>query len=167
MKRIIVALLSLVLSVSLYAQEITGKWIQTNQGSENGMEMTTSETLFIVKNGTFEDAVVMEMKYTDEKGGQAPVKLKIRILCSGIWSLEDKLLSQTFDAKSVKTEVLEQPDGFPKFFMNVLSKSVVSEFKKHSKKPIHYNVVSLTSDKLQIQEVGSKESETETYTRAK
>ena len=167
MKKIIIALLSLALSVSLYAQEITGKWIQSNQGSENGMEMMTSETLSIVNNGTFEDAVVLEMKYTDEKNGQAPVKLKIQISCRGTWSLTDKILSQTFDAKSIKTEVLEQPDEFPKFFMNVLSKSVVSEFKKHSKKPIRYNVVSLTSDQLQILEVGSKDSETETYTRAK
>ena len=167
MKKIIIALLSLALSVSLYAQEITGKWIQSNQGSENGMEMMTSETLSIVNNGTFEDAVVLEMKYSDEKSGQAPLKLKIRISCSGTWTLSDKILSQTYDAKSVKTEVLEQPDEFPKFFMNVLSKSIVSEFKKHSKKPIRYNVVSLTSDQLQILEVGSKDSETETYTRAK
>ncbi len=167
MKRIIIALLSLALSVSLYAQEITGKWIQTNQGSENGMEMMTSEMLSIVNNGTFDDAVIVEMKYTDEKNGQASVKLKIRILCSGTWVLADKVLSQTFDAKSIKTEVLEQPGDFPKFFTNVLSKSVVSEFKKHSKKPIRYNVVSLTSDKLQIYEVGSKDSEMETYIRAK
>lgn len=167
MKRIIIAILSLALSVGLYAQEITGKWIQISQGSENGAEMMTSETLSIVNNGTFEDAVVLEMKYSDEKSGQAPLKLKIRISCSGTWTLSDKILSQTYDAKSVKTEVLEQPDGFPKFFMNVLSKSIVSEFKKHSKKPIRYNVVSLTSETLQIQEVGSKDSETETYTRAK
>ncbi len=160
-------MLSLVLSVSIYAQEITGKWIQTNSSSENGTEMTTSETLSIMNDGTFEDAVIMEMKYTDDKNGQAPVKLKVSISCSGTWSLTDKTLSQTFYAKSVKTEILEQPDGFPKFFLNVLSKSVVSEFKKHSKKPILYNVVSLTSDKLQIQEVGSKDSETETYTRTK
>ena len=167
MKRIIIALLSLALSVSLYAQEITGKWIQTNSGFENGSEMMTSETLSILNNGTFEDAVILEMKYTDDKNGQAPVKLKVSISCGGTWSLTDKILSQTFDAKSVKTEILEQPDGFPKFFLNVLSKSVVSEFKKHSKKPIRYNVVSLTSDTLQIQEVGSKDPETETYTRAK
>ena len=167
MKRIIIALVCLVLSVSLYAQEITGKWIQTHQGSENGAEMMTSETLSIQNNGTFEDVVIMEMKYTDDKSGQAPPKLKVCISCSGAWSLADKTLSQTFDVKSIKTEVLEQPDGFPKFFLNVLSKSVVSEFKKHSKKPIRYNVVSLTSDKLQILEIGSKDSETETYTRVK
>ncbi len=167
MKRIIIAMIGLALSVGLCAQEITGKWIQISQGSENGAEMMTSETLSIVNNGTFEDAVVLEMKYSDEKSGQAPLKLKIRISCSGTWTLSDKILSQTYDAKSVKTEVLEQPDGFPKFFMNVLSKGVVSEFKKHSKKPIRHNVVSLTSEKLQIQEVGSKDSETETYTRAK
>ncbi len=167
MKRIIVALVSLVLSVSIYAQEITGKWIQTHQGSENGSEMMTSETLSIVNDGTFEDAVILEMKYTDDKNGQAPVKLEVSISCGGTWSLTDKTLSQLFDAKSVKTEILEQPDGFPKFFLNVLSKSVISEFKKHSKEPILYNVVSLTSDKLQIREAGAKDSETETYTRSR
>lgn len=50
--------------------------------------------------------------------------------------------------------------------MNVLSKSVVSEFKKHSKKPVRYNVLTLTSDKMQIQEIGSKDSEIEIYTRS-
>lgn len=166
MKRIIIALISLALSVSIYAQEITGKWNQTHQGSENGSEMMTSETLSFMKNGTFEDAVTLEMKYVDDKNAQAPLILKVRISCGGTWSLTDKTLSQTYDAKSVKTEILEQ-DGFPKFFLNVLSKSVVSEFKKHSKKPIRYDVVSLTSDKLQLLEVGAKDSETETYTRAK
>lgn len=166
MKRIITVLLSLALSVSIYAQEITGKWSQTHQGSENGSEMMTSETLSFMKNGTFEDAVTLEMKYVDDKNAQAPLILKVRISCGGTWSLTDKTLSQTYDAKSVKTEILEQ-DGFPKFFLNVLSKSVVSEFKKHSKKPIRYDVVSLTSDKLQLLEVGAKDSETETYTRAK
>ena len=125
MKRIIIALISLALSVSIYAQEITGKWNQTHQGSENGSEMMTSETLSFMKNSTFEDVVTLEMKYVDDKNAQAP-----------------------------------------KFFLNVLSKSVVSEFKKHSKKPIRCNVVSLTSDKLQLLEVGAKDSETETYTRA-
>lgn len=165
MRRIIIVLVGLVLSVSIYAQEITGKWSQRHQGSENGSEMMASETLSILKNGTFEDAVTFEMKYTDEKSAKDPLKLRLRISCGGTWSFTDETLSQTYDAKSVKTEVLEQPDGFPKFFLNVLSKSVVSEFKKNSKKPIRYNVVSLTSDKLQIQEIGSKDSETETYTR--
>lgn len=167
MKRIIIVLISLALSVSIYAQEITGKWNQTHQGSENGSEMMTSETLSFMKNSTFEDVVTLEMKYVDDKNAQAPLILKVRISCGGTWSLTDKTLSQTYDAKSVKTEILEQPDGFPKFFLNVLSKSVVSEFKKHSKKPIRCNVVSLTSDKLQLLEVGAKDSETETYTRAK
>lgn len=167
MKRIIIALISLALSVSIYAQEITGKWSQTHQGSENGSEMMTSETLSFMKNSTFEDVVTLEMKYVDDKNAQAPLILKVRISCGGTWSLTDKTLSQTYDAKSVKTEILEQPDGFPKFFLNVLSKSVVSEFKKHSKKSIRCNVVSLTSDKLQLLEVGAKDSETETYTRAK
>lgn len=100
--------------------------------------------------------MTLEMKYVDDKNAQAPLILKVRISCGGTWSLTDKTLSQTYDAKSVKTEILEQPDGFPKFFLNVLSKSVVSEFKKHSKKPIRCNVVSLTSDKLQLLEVEPK-----------
>ena len=58
MKRIIIALISLALSVSIYAQEITGKWNQTHQGSENGSEMMTSETLSFMKNSTFEDVVI-------------------------------------------------------------------------------------------------------------
>lgn len=165
MKRIIIILVSLALSAGLYAQKITGKWTQTNSSSENGSEMTIAETLSIEKNGTFEDSVTMLMKFTDEKNGQESLKLRIRILCGGSWSLADNVLSQTFDAKSVKTEVLEQPDGFPKFLMNLLCKSIVSEFKKHSKKPMRYNVVSLTTDKLQVRELDSKDPETETYTR--
>lgn len=58
MKKIIIALISLALSVSIYAQEITGKWNQTHQGSENGSEMMTSETLSFMKNDTFEDAMI-------------------------------------------------------------------------------------------------------------
>ncbi len=90
MKRIIIALISLALSVSIYAQEITGKWNQTHQGSENGSEMMTSETLSFMKNSTFEDVVTLEMKYVDDKNAQAPLILKVRILCGGTWSLTDK-----------------------------------------------------------------------------
>lgn len=79
MKRIITVLLSIALSVSIYAQEITGKWSQTHQGSENGSEMMTSETLSFMKNGTFEDAMTLEMKYVDDKNAQAPLILKVRI----------------------------------------------------------------------------------------
>lgn len=49
----------------------------------------------------------MEMKFTEDKDGQqAPVKLKVRISCSGTGPFADKILSQTYDAKSVKTEDL-------------------------------------------------------------
>ncbi len=166
MKKVIILLLGLALSFGLYAQEISGKWILAHQDSENGSEMNASETLSIMKNGTFDDVLILEMKFTDDENEQAPVRLKVRISCAGTWSLADKVLSQTYDAKSVKTEVLEQPDGFPKFFMNLLCKRVVSEFKKHSKKPVRYNVLALTSDKLRIQEIGAKDPETETYTRS-
>ena len=90
MKRIIIALISLALSVSIYAQEITGKWNQTHQGSENGSEMMTSETLSFMKNSTFEDVVTLEMKYVDDKNAQAPLILKVKISCGGTWSLTDK-----------------------------------------------------------------------------
>ena len=126
MKNLIIVLLSLALSVSLYAQEITGKWTQTHQGSENGSEMTASETLSIAENGTFEEALIMEMKFTDDKDGQqTPVKLKVRISCPGTWSFADKVLSQTYDAKSVKTEVLDKEHSLFRFHSEVVNKDFV------------------------------------------
>ncbi len=165
MKKFFIVLLSLALSVGLYGQEITGKWIQTHRESENGSEIATSETLSLEAGDTFEQVMLLEMKFADGKDGQAPANLKVRISCSGTWALADNVLSQKYNAKSVKTEVLEMPEGCPKFLVSLLSKEVASEFKKHSKKPILYNVISLTSDTLQIQEVGEKDPELETYTR--
>lgn len=96
-------------------------------------------------------------------GGNKVVRL--RISCAGVWSVADGVLSQTFDPKSIHTEVLEQPDGFPGFFLNMLGKTVSSEFKKHSKKPELSKILTLTSDKLEIQSLDPKDQETSSYTR--
>lgn len=79
----------------------------------------------------------------------------------------DGTLTQTFDAKSIRTEVLEQPDGFPKFIVNMLGKTVSSEFKKQAKKPERYKLVSVTSDELVFQSTDPKDPGNTTYTRKK
>lgn len=102
-------------------------------------------------------------KADEAAGGNKVVRL--RISCAGVWSVADGVLSQTFDPKSIRTEVLEQPDGFPGFFLNMLGKTVSSEFKKHSKKPELSKILTLTSDKLEIQSLDPKDQETSSYTR--
>ena len=91
----------------------------------------------------------------------------MKITCKGGWSLADGTLTQTFDAKSIQTEVLEQPEGFPKFIVNMLGKTVSSEFKKQAKKLERYKLVSVTSDELVFQSTDPKDPGNTTYTRKK
>lgn len=166
----------LMMTAGAYAQEIVGKWVQEERQTENGMEMAITETFTVSAGGRFEESVVMEMKVPDDKDGQKATGkadgaadgkkvVRLRISCAGVWSVADGVLSQTFDPKSIRTEVLEQPDGFPKFFLNMVGKSVSSEFKKHSKKPELSKILTLTSDKLEIQSLDPKDQETSSYTR--
>lgn len=91
--------------------------------------------------------------------------VRLRISCKGTWTMADGVLTQIFDPKSIRTEVLEQPEGFPSFFLNMLGKTVSSEFKKQSKKPELSKILTLTSDKLEIKSLDPKDQETSSYTR--
>lgn len=194
MKRLVLLVVCLLMTVGAYAQEIVGRWVQEERQAENGMEMAITETFTISKDGTFEQGVVMEIRMSDAQkaagkgdkkangqaagntdqtlgsqkaAGQKSEAVRVRISCKGGWTLAAGVLTQTLDAKSIRTEVLEQPEGFPKFFVNMLSKTVSSEFKKQSKKPDRSKVITLTADKLVLQSLDPKDSETTTYTRGK
>ena len=100
----------------------------------------------------------------DDGNGQK-AKVKMMVSCSGKWSYEDGVLTQIYDAKSIRSEVLEQPEGFPKMFGNMLTKKTASEFKKHAKKPQRSELLTLTSNTLKLREIGVKDPETDTYAR--
>lgn len=163
MRKPLVFLLCLSLACSLKGQEMTGVWVQANSASENGTEMTVSDTLRLSSDGVFRNATVMEMSMDDGNGQKATVKMMVS--CSGKWSYEDGVLTQIYDAKSIRSEVLEQPEGFPKMFVNMLTKKTASEFKKHAKKPQRSELLTLTSNTLKLREIGVKDPETDTYAR--
>ncbi len=97
-------LLCVALAYGLKAQEMAGVWAQTNSASENGTEMTVSDTLKLSADGVFRNASVMEMSMDDGSGQKATVKMLVS--CSGKWSCEGGVLTQTYDAKSIRSEVL-------------------------------------------------------------
>lgn len=163
MRKLLVFLLCLSLACSLKGQEMTGVWVQVNSASENGTEMTLSDTLKLSADGVFRNATVMEMSMDDGNGQKATVKMMVS--CSGKWSYEDGVLTQIYDAKSIRSEVLEQPEGFPKMFGNMLTKKTASEFKKHAKKPQRSELLTLTSNTLKLREIGVKDPKTDTYAR--
>lgn len=170
MKRLLLVVVCLVMAAGAYAQDIVGQWVQERRQTENGMTVAITETFAVSVGGMFEQGVVMEMKMADSPDGQKPEgntekTFRLRISCKGGWTLADGVMTQTFDVKSIRTEVLEQPEGTPKFLLNMLGKTVSSEFKKQSKKPYRSKVITLTSDKLVVQSLDDKDSETTTYTR--
>ncbi len=163
MRVTIVFLICLMVASGLKAQEMEGVWVQVDSASEKGTEMTVSDTLKLSEDGAFRNATVMEMSMDDGSGQKFTVKMLVS--CSGKWSCEGGVLTQTYDAKSIRSEVLEQPKGFPKMFGNMLTKKTVSEFKKHAKKPQRSEVLTLTSDKLTLRDIGVKDPKTDTYMR--
>lgn len=190
MRRLVLLVACLLMAVGACAQEIVGQWVQEERQAENGMEIVITETFTVSKGGAFEQGVIMEMRMSDASGGRkeadkttgktdvktggkaaattdqaAGKAVRLRISCRGNWTLAEEVLTQTFDAKSIRTEVLEQPEEFPKFFLNMLGKTVSSEFKKQSKKPDRSKIITLTSDKLVLRSLDEKDPETSTYTR--
>ena len=188
MRKLVAVLACLAIAVAGYAQSIVGNWVQEEKRSENGMAINIVETFTVSENGQFEEAVVMEIAMTDAKtsstgtegaakaaesraaktsGGKdaAQMKVSMKISCGGTWTFADGMLTQTLDPKSIRTEILEQPDGFPTFFLNMLGKTVASEFRKQAKKPQRSKVLTLTEDRLELQDVDQKETETEKYVR--
>lgn len=160
MRKLVAVLACLTIAVAGYAQRIVGNWIQEEKRSENGMAMNIVETFTISENKQFEEAVVMEIVMTDSQ-----MKVSMKISCGGTWTLADRTLTQTLDPKSIRTEILEQPDGFPTFLLNMMGKTVASEFKKQAKKPQQSKVLTLTEDILELQDVDPKETEIQKYVR--
>ena len=85
----------------------------------------------------------------------------------GAWDYEAGVLTQTYDAKSIRSEMIEQPEGFPKMFANMIAKKSVSELKKHAKRPQRSTVLTLTSDTLMLKDTMEKNPETDSYMRVK
>lgn len=194
MRRLVLLVACLLMAVGACAQEIVGQWVQEERQAENGMEIVITETFTVSKGGAFEQGVIMEMRMSDASGGRneadkttgkttdktdvkaggkagattdqaAGKTVRLRISCRGNWTLTEEVLTQTFDVKSIRTEVLDQPEEFPKFFLNMLGKTVSSEFKKQSKKPYRSKIITMTSDKLVLRSLDEKDPETSTYTR--
>lgn len=161
MKKVIMILACLVMSASIYAQNITGKWFQTNSTVEEGTEVNYVDTLTLARNKSFSDVVMVGMKMDDGNGRQ--IAIKLAIYCAGTWSCEKDVLTRTYDPKSVRAEILE-PVGLPKMLTSMITKKTVSEFKKQTKEPQHSRILELTDDKLTIQS-GDSEEDVEHYIR--
>ena len=149
------------MSASIYAQDITGKWFQTNSTVEEGTEVNYVDTLTLARNKSFSDVVMVEMKMDDGKGKQ--ITIKLATYCAGTWSCENDVLIRTYEPKSVRAEILE-PVGLPKMLTSMITKKTVSEFKKQTKEPQHSKILELTADKLTVQS-GDSEEDVEHYIR--
>lgn len=143
------------MSASIYAQDITGKWFQTNSAVEEGTEVNYVDTMTLAPNKSFSDVVMVGMKMDDGNGKQ--ITIKLATYCAGTWSYENDVLIRTYDPKSVRAEILE-PTGLPKMLTSMITKKTVSEFKKQTKEPQHSKILELTADKLTIQSDESKEN---------
>ncbi len=163
MRRIFAFLLCLALASVLKAQDIAGVWVQVNSASDGGSEMTVSDTLKLSADGVFRDVVIIGMSM--DEGDRENTTIRMQVLCSGKWTCENAVLTQTYDIKSVSSKVLEQPEGFPKMFANMITKATVSEFKKQAKKPQRSEVLSVTADTLKLKGIGEKSPEIDTYVR--
>lgn len=143
------------MSASIYAQDITGKWFQTNSAVEEGTEVNYVDTMTLAPNKSFSDVVMVGMKMDDGNGKQ--ITIKLATYCAGTWSYENDVLIRTYDPKSVRAEILE-PTGLPKMLTSMITKKTVSEFKKQTKEPQRSKVLELTADKLTIQSDESEEN---------
>ena len=75
MKKVIMILACLVMSASIYAQDIMGKWFQTNSTVEEGTEVNYVDTLTLAPNKSFSDVVMFGIKMDDGNGKQITIKL--------------------------------------------------------------------------------------------
>lgn len=173
MRRLVLLMLCLVMTAGAYAQEIVGKWVRTESDSEDGMAMTLNETFTVLDGSAFDDEIDMVVKMKDKKSGKNavakdnPKTFRLKIFSKGVLSLENGALTRTFDANSIRMEVLEKPEGTSKFITKMLAKFIYAGFKEEAKTPEHYKLISLTSDKLVLQSTNPDEPGNTTFTRKK
>lgn len=165
MRHFIVAALALLLSGSAFAQDIAGKWTSSNQSSQDGFEVKMDNTLELASAGAFRQEIVMEMLIPDEDGVRQ--RLKFKVSTDGKWEYADKVLTYRVDPKTVAAEVVDIPAGVPKFLVNMLTKSVVSQMKKEASKPIRDKVLTLTVDSLKTRNLNLEKAEVVSMSRVK
>lgn len=166
MKRLLLsALVSLLACISINAQDIVGKWTTSvKQNSKEGVEMDASTTKSFTRDGKFKTDLVIDVKERDEKGS-SNVIFKIKISCSGTWSISNSILTEQIDGKSLVSEVIDYTEERPKMIMNMIRNSCSSEIKKASKKPSHGRIESLTDNELKVKDIDKDDSTVITYKR--
>ena len=126
--------------------------------------MTSIETLNLMADKTFTCQYDLRMEVPTPEKKEI---IRLKAFCAGTWDCSDDMLTQTFDHSSLKSEVVEFPESLPDQIMNYTAKAMISEMKKHTKKPVKSDIIELTSDSLKMIEIGSKNAEVETYIRSK
>lgn len=63
--------------------------------------------------------------------------------------------------------MVDIPAGVPKFLVNMLTKSVVSQMKNEASKPIRDKVLTLTADSLKTQNLNLEKAEVVSMSRVK
>lgn len=71
MRKLVLLMVCLLMTVGAYAQGIVGQWMQTDRDTGGGMEMLLTETFTVLDGVTFEEEVIMEVRMTDAKSGKS------------------------------------------------------------------------------------------------
>lgn len=165
MKRFTLLLFFLLLTVIAFSQNIAGTWIETiNTETVKGFGTTCTKSLNLFIDGTLIREYYTEIKVPTADKNEF---IRVRCSCSGTWEYNGDMLTQTFDQRSSKSEVLEFPESLPDEVKNYAANAMFSLIKDQAKKPVKSDVLELTSDTLKIIETGFDNAVIETYIRRK
>lgn len=156
--------LCLTISVGLYGQDFLGIWRQYTSRGALGLEAVATEYIEIMEGGTTRDRVFMVIRKVGDENTSN--HLNWRVDSKGVWAIKDDVLTLTFDNKSVTTEALEMPGSIPQFAVSTLTKAILAAFRSETKNPIHYKIISLTTDAMQLRPLDNPSTtDTSDYTR--
>ena len=155
MKSILTIIICLVASLNLSAQSFLGKWEQPAHQEKFGIKVDVIETLDFLEGGDFDDEVIMMMEVADNKDKMNHLKWKIT--SRGRWTLDGEVITETFDPQTIRIQLLDKPGSFPGFLVSILDKIVLSEFKRQTRKPVCYQIMSVTESSLKLKPLGPDE----------
>jgi len=162
MKRILLVLITSLLSLSAFSQSLTGKWESTEKETESEDDFTMqvearTDISFTGANTFTEEARAVIIFTSEEK----TMSMTITLSVPGKWEKSGNKLTMVPNPKKISIET--QADNVPGVIKTMIGGPVKSELKKELKKPQHYEIVSLTETTLTLKDLDEKDDSEADY----
>jgi hypothetical protein len=156
MKRLILTLTAVLVSVLAFAQSLEGTWTgkENLEDNSNGADVSATATVsYTIKGESYSTKmlVVMDMS-AESEGGEVTMKITITGSNAGTWARQGNILTFTPDRKS-KPKIDVEVEGIPSVLASMLVGPAKRELAKDLKEPERYRIISLSDKELVLEDI--------------